>query len=78
LFTVVPKNVILHAIFCVRQTALQKRFGIILTGTSFQAFDIHSTITDTDALFIFPLGGNLHKIPEIVKCRLSQIFWPTL
>jgi hypothetical protein len=27
-------------------------FGIILPGTAFQAFDIYSTITDTDILFI--------------------------
>jgi hypothetical protein len=27
----------------------------VLTGTSFQAFNIHSTIIDADALFILPL-----------------------
>jgi hypothetical protein len=35
----------------IRQTAL--------TGTSFQALDIHSTITDADDLFILPLGINI-------------------
>jgi hypothetical protein len=28
----------------------------LLIAPSFQAFDIHSTIIDGDALFIFPLG----------------------
>jgi hypothetical protein len=31
-------------------------FGIILTGTSFQAFHIHIYIIDADNLFILPLG----------------------
>jgi hypothetical protein len=73
-----PKNVILHAIVCIRQTALQKQFGITLTGTSFQASDSHFIVTDTDDLFIFPLGGNSHNNSEIVKHCLSQIFWSTL
>jgi hypothetical protein len=34
-------------------------FGIILTGTSFQAFDIHSTIIDNDDLFILSLRVNI-------------------
>jgi hypothetical protein len=34
-------------------------FGIILTGTSFQAFDIHSAIIDADALLILPLDVNI-------------------
>jgi hypothetical protein len=34
-------------------------FGIILTGTSFQAFDIHSTIIDADSLFILFLVINI-------------------
>jgi hypothetical protein len=34
---------------------------MILTGTSFQAFDIHFAIIDADAhaLFILPLGVNI-------------------
>jgi hypothetical protein len=64
---------------CIPSSSLDKQHfkndsGIILTGTSFQALDIHSTITDTDALFILPLGGNSHKIPEIVKRRLHKFF----
>jgi hypothetical protein len=38
-------------------------FLIILSGTYFQASEIHSTITDADALFILPLD---------VKARLSS------
>jgi hypothetical protein len=42
---------------CVPSSALDKQhFKIDLTGTSFQAFDIHSTIIDADTLFILPLG----------------------
>jgi hypothetical protein len=37
-------------------------FGLILHGTSFQAFDIHSTITDIDALFILPLGVSIGTV----------------
>jgi hypothetical protein len=49
---------------CVPSSALDKQhfkydFGIMLTDTSFQAFDIHSTIIDADALFILPLGVNI-------------------
>jgi hypothetical protein len=33
-------------------------FRIILTGTSLQVSDIHSTITDANALFL-PLGVNV-------------------
>jgi hypothetical protein len=48
---------------CIPSSALNKQhikndFGIILTGTSFQAFDLHSTIIDADALSILPLGVN--------------------
>jgi hypothetical protein len=46
---------------CVSTSTLDKQhiktdFGIILAGTSLQAFDIHATIIDTDALFILTLG----------------------
>jgi hypothetical protein len=49
---------------CIPSATLDKQhfkndFGIILTGTSFQALDIQSTITDTDDLFILPLGVNI-------------------
>jgi hypothetical protein len=59
LFTVVLKNVI-----CVPFSALDKQhfendFAFLFTGTSFQTFDIHSTITDADALFALPLGANI-------------------
>jgi hypothetical protein len=49
---------------CVPSSALDKPhfkndFGIILTGTSFQACGFHSSIVDTDALFILPLGDDI-------------------
>jgi hypothetical protein len=49
---------------CVPSSVLDKQhfkndYGIILTGTSFQEFDIHSTIIDTDILFILPLGVHI-------------------
>jgi hypothetical protein len=49
---------------CVPSSALDKQhfkndFGIILTATYFQDFDIHSTIIDADALFTLPLGVNI-------------------
>jgi hypothetical protein len=58
LFTVVLKNVILCSSFTLDKQHIKTDFGIILAGTSFQAFDIHCTIIDSDAnaLFIFPLG----------------------
>jgi hypothetical protein len=50
--------------YCIPSSALDKQhfknhFGIIQTGTSFQAFHIHSTIFDADALFILPLDANI-------------------
>jgi hypothetical protein len=33
--------------------------AIILSGTSFQAFNIHSTVIDPDALSVLPLGVNI-------------------
>jgi hypothetical protein len=49
---------------CVPSSAVDKQhfknyFGIILTGTSFQAFDIHSNVIDADACLILPLGINI-------------------
>jgi hypothetical protein len=38
---------------------LKNDFGIILTGTSFQAFDIHSIIIVGYGLFILPLDVNI-------------------
>jgi hypothetical protein len=43
---------------CIPSSSLDKQyfkndFGIILTGPSFQTFDIHSTIIDANALFYF-------------------------
>jgi hypothetical protein len=35
---------------------------MILTATSFQAFDIHSTVIDDDALFILSLGANVWSL----------------
>jgi hypothetical protein len=37
----------------------QNSIGILLTGTSFQASDIHSAVIDHDALFILQQGGNI-------------------
>jgi hypothetical protein len=46
---------------CSQSSELDKQhfkndFLIILSGTFFQASEIHSTITDADVLFILPLG----------------------
>jgi hypothetical protein len=46
---------------CIPSSVLRKQhfknyFGIILTGTSFKVYDIHSTIIDADGLVGFPLG----------------------
>jgi hypothetical protein len=37
----------------------KQHFGIILIGTSFLVFDIHSTIIDADGLFILPLSVSI-------------------
>jgi hypothetical protein len=52
LFTVIPSILLDKQHF-------KNCFGVILTGTSFQAFDIHATVIDADALFILPLGINI-------------------
>jgi hypothetical protein len=49
---------------CVPSSALDKQhlendFVKIMTGTSFQGFDVHSTIIDTDVPFILTLGVNI-------------------
>jgi hypothetical protein len=49
---------------CIPSSALDKQlfkndFAIIQTGTSFQTFHIHSTITGTDVPFIFPQDVNI-------------------
>jgi hypothetical protein len=65
---------------CIPFAALDKQcfkndFAIILTDTSFQDFDIHSTITDADALSILPQYMIAFIRPSIIVFTGRMLEW---
>jgi hypothetical protein len=72
-FTVVPKNVIYIPSSALDKQHCKNDFGIILTGTSFQAFDVHSTVIDYDALLILPLDVFIQ--PGIIVFMDKMLEW---
>jgi hypothetical protein len=64
---------------CVPSSALDKQhfkndLGILI-GTSFQAFDIHSTINDTDAVSVLPQYMIACIQPSIIVCTHKMLDW---
>jgi hypothetical protein len=59
------------SIFCIRKTALCTN----LHQYSFQAFDIHCTTIEADALFILPLHINKLIHPGIIVFRNKMPEW---